>query len=193
MVAKLKVGNNEAVILIPAMEINGVPNLIGTTAVPYTAPTAAVINRYLNVLDNNDTNWGAGGNVTCALRDDMTLGGTDSDTDDDRTLCSTSASGAFTFYNFDAEFNIFRDANPTEATSVFNMARDLVQAPDVPYIIAHRIGYPHTTAAAVGQEWDFYYVWTDNPVPVYDDGGNQLVSQTFVPKNILNIGYELAA
>lgn len=194
MPAKLKTGANETVLLIPVIEIDAVPHLLGSTTIaPYTAPTSAILNKYIDILDNNDTGWGAGGNVTCALRDDMTLGMTDSDTDDDRSLCSTSATGAFTFFNFEAEFNIFRDASVTEATSVYNMAKDLIQAPDIPYIIAHRIGYSHTTDAAPGQEWDFYYVWTDNPVPVYSDGGNQLITQTFVSKNIINIGYELAA
>lgn len=184
---------HETVVLIPAIEVNGVPHLVGDTLVPLNLPTSAVINEWLTVTSNGSTGSGAGGNISCALRDDLTLGLTDSDSDSDRTICSVGQSEELTFYNFDAEFNIFRNENPTDATSQFVMASDLVRAPDIPYIIAHRIGYESDELAAEDQEWDFYYAWTDNPVDAYSDGGNLIRTQTMVPKNLVNIAHILTA
>jgi hypothetical protein len=191
IVDKLLPGN-ETVLLVPAVEVNGVPHLIGDTLVPIEAPTSAVLNEWIVVTVPSHANAGAGGNVSCAIRDDMNLGLTDSDTDSDRTICSVGQSEDPTFYNFDAELTGFVDAD-VDGDGVYNLFRDLTRAPDIPYVISHRIGYGQTVAAASGQEWDFYYAWTDNPVIGYGDGNNQTTTQNFVPKNIVNVGYELTA
>jgi hypothetical protein len=190
LISKLLPGH-ETVILVPATEVNGVPQLLGATMVPYTAPTSAILNKYIPITSNGVAGSGSGGNVSCALSDDLNLGLSDSDTSDERTICSTGQSQALTFYNFDAEFRIFRDIDTTDNTSEFNLAVDLTRAADIPYIIAHRIGYPQTALAAPGQEWDFYYAWTNNPVPDYADGENQAIAQTFISKSIVNVGYTL--
>jgi hypothetical protein len=190
---KLLVGDKTTLLLIPAIEIDSVPAMVGATLVDYAAPTVALLNRYIPIVSNSITNFGAGGNVTCAIQDDYTLGTTDPEVDDTRNVCSKGASGEIKRYNFEAEFNFFRDLSLTDNTSEFNMARDLTRAPDIPYFIAERIGYDHMAEAEVGQEWSFYYVHTDNPVPGYDDDGWQMVTQSFVPKGVLNANYEVTA
>jgi hypothetical protein len=184
---------NETVLLVPAYEVLGVPHLMGATLDPISAPKVATLNRWQAVVAPNSANAGAGGNISCAIRDDLSLGLTDSDTDSDRTICSVGQSEDLTFYNFDAELATFRHEDVNDKTGVFSLAKDLTRAADIPYIIVHRIGYPSTTPFAVGQEVDLYYALTDNPVPEYDDGSNQLVAQTMVPKNLVNIAYALAA
>ncbi len=191
MVDKLLPGN-ETVLLVPAVEVNGLPHLIGDTLVPIDAPTSAVLNIWQAVQKPSDAGSGAGGNVSCALKDDLNLALTDSDTDSDRTICSVGQSEEFTFYNFDAELTGFVDEDIV-GDGVYNLFRDLTRAPDVPYIIVHRIGFSAATAFAAGHEIDAYYAWTDNPVPNYSDGANQTITQTFVPKNLVNISYELVA
>lgn len=181
---------NECQILIPAVEIGGVPQLIGDTIVPLDAPTAAVINKWL--ANTNTATLANGGNISCAVKDDAKLEQTASDTDKDRSICSVGQAEAPTFYNFDAELNGFRDEDPS-AVGQFNLFENLTMAPDVPYIIATRIGLDSSAPAAAGQDWSFFYAWTDNPVPAYADGGNQLVGQKFVTKNQLNVLYTLAA
>jgi hypothetical protein len=191
---KLLVGDKDTILLIPAIEILGVPQMVGpTTLVDYATPTNAVINRYLSITSPGSANAGQGGNITCAVSEDFTLGATDPEIDDSRTVCSKGASGEIKRYNFEAELTIFRDLSLTDSTSVFNLARDLTRAPDIPYFIAHRVGYSSVTASAVGHEWDFYYVYTDNPVPVYEDDDWQQSTLTFVPKGILNVGYGVAS
>lgn len=189
MTDKLLPGN-EAIILIPALEIAGIPQLIGDTLVPINAPTSAVINKWLNNVSTSAL--ANGGNISCAVKDDAKLEQTASDTDKDRTICSVGQAENPTFYHFDAQLNGLRDLD-LAATGLFNLFRDLVSAPDIPYVIAHRIGYKSDVAAAAGQDWSFYYAWTDNPIPGYADGGNQSIGQTFVAKNLVNIRATLSA
>jgi hypothetical protein len=185
---------DETVLLIPATEVNGVPFAIGATGlVNYEDPTVALLNRYIPIVSPASANAGQGGNISCAIRNDMTLKLDDSATDGDKSLCSKGTFEELTFYNFSAELNGFDDIDPTDTTSEFNLFKDLTRAPDVPYLIAHRQGYDNDTLAAVGQKWDFYYAWTGNPLPVIGDGNNLLTKAKFIPKNIVNFGYRLAA
>lgn len=190
MTEKLLAGDKETILVIPATEINGVPQLIGDTLVPINAPTVAVLNKWLsNVSTSALAN---GGNISTAVKDDAKLEQIASDTDKDRVITSVGQSETPTFYHFDAQLHALRDLD-LAATGVFNLFRDLTFAPDVPYILAHRIGYKHDFPAAIGQDWSLYYAWTDNPVPGYADGGNQTTDETFVPKNLVNIRYTLTA
>jgi hypothetical protein len=190
MAQKLLVGDKDTVLLLPAFEINGVPQMAyptSPTPVPITAPTAALLNYYISATTPGSTGAHWGGNITCAVIDDWNLAMTDSATDDTRTLCSVGQSQDLTFYNYDAQMNFLRDLNPKDATSEFNLPLNLTIAPDVADVIAHRIGYGRTAAAAGGQEWHLYYVWTDHSVPAAADGSNQSIGQTFIPKGIVHL------
>lgn len=181
---------NETIVIIPAYEVNGIPQLIGDTLVPFNAPTVAVVEKWR--ANSNTATLAAGGNVSLAIKDDVKLEQIASDTDKDRTICSIGSSETPTLYNFDAQMNALMDADPT-AQGVFNLFRDLTFAPDIKYVIAQRVGYRQTVAAAVGQEWNFYYAWTDNPILAFKDGVNMAIGETFIPKNLINVRYTLAA
>lgn len=196
MAQKMLVGDKDTVLLIPAFEINGVPQMAyptSPTPIPLGAPTVALLNYYIDATTPADEGAHWGGNVTCAVIDDWNLASTDSATSDVRTLCSVGASNDLTFYNYDAVMNFLRDADPADPDSEFNLPMNLVDGVDVPYVIAHRIGYSRTDAAAVGQEWHFYYVWTDHAIPASGDGDYLAVGETFVSKGLLNFKYELGA
>lgn len=185
----------ETILLLPAIEINGVPWIVTPTGlVNYEAPTTAALNLFIPVVKPSDANAAQGGNISCAVLDDLNLGLTDSDTDDTKTVCSKGNSAELTFYNFDAELNAKRDKDIT-ADSLWNLFRDLTRAPDVPYFIAHRVRgqIDSGTAAAIGQEWDLYYVHTDVQVPGYSDNGAIQAQSAFIPKNVVNVRYRLAA
>ena len=163
------------------------------TAIPITAPTAALMNHFISAVTPDDTGAHWGGNITCSVIDDWNLAMTDSATDDTRTLCSVGQSQDLTFYNFDAVMNFLRDMNPQDAASEFNLPANLTSAPDLAYVVAHRIGYSRTASAAIGQEWHLYYVWTDHSIPAAADGSNQAIGQTFIPKGIVHLKVVLAA
>ena len=185
----------ETILLLPAIEVNGVPWIITPTGlVDYENPTAAALNVYLNITKPSDNYASQGGNISCAVLDDLNLGLTDSDTDDAKTVCSKGNTAALTFYNFDAELNAKRDED-IDADGLYNLFRDLTRAPDVQYFIAHRVRgeYNSTDAAAAGQEWDFYYVNTDIQVPGYGDNEHIQAQTSFIPKNVVNVRHTLTA
>jgi hypothetical protein len=194
MAQKLLVGDKDTVLLIPAFEINGVPQMAYPASpdpVPLDAPTIALLNAYIGVTTPAATNSHWGGNVTCAVVDDWNLAFSDSATSDIRTLCSVGQSQELTFYNYDAVMNFLRDINPADATSEFNLPSNLVSAPDVAYIIAHRVGYSRDVAAGAGQEWHFYYAWTDHAIPGSGDNEYQTLGETFIPKGLINFQFTL--
>lgn len=193
--AERLINETDTVLLIPAYEVTGVPNAITPTSlVPIDALTVAVLNRYAVVVNTAHANAGAGGNISCALVSDaFTLSLGDSEEDDEKSLCDPGNSVDLTDLNYDADFTGFRDATPGNADSVFEVWRKLSFAPDVPYIIVHRVGFASTVPFAVGQEIDAYYVHTDLPVDVHADGAKQKIQQTFVSKSEAAISYTIAA
>lgn len=185
----------ETILALPAIEINGVPWIITPTGlVDYENPTAAALNVYIPIVKPSDPYASQGGNISCAIQDDLTLGLTDSDTDDSKTICSKGNSADLTFYNFEIQLNAKRDED-IDADGLLNLFRDLTRAPDLPYIIAHRVRgeYNSTDLAAAGQEWDFYYVHSDVQVTGYGDNEHLQAQQTFVPKNVVNVRHILSA
>lgn len=185
----------ETILALPALVKDGEPHIVTTTGlVPASAPTSAALNQYISITTSTHAQGHAGGNISCAVLDDLNLGLTGSDTDDTKTVCSKGNTETPTLYNFDAELNILRDEDLV-ATGLYNFVRDLFAGPDVPYILAHRVrgGYDSTENAAAGQEWDFYYVETDNPVPTYGDGEFQTLSLGLIPRGWVHVRHTLGS
>lgn len=194
MAQKMLVGDTDTVIVIPATEVAGIPNgLYPTGLQPITTITSALLNYYLtaNTPAAAASKWG--GNITCAILADWKLEMKDSTVKVLKTLCSVGQAGELTFYNYEGVLNLLRDINPLDATSEFNVPANLFNGPDVPYIIGHRIGFSRTVAAAAGQEWNFYYFWTDINIPAFLDGEYQQIGETLIPKGVLNFKSVLAS
>ncbi|MGO2150800.1 MAG: hypothetical protein ACTH32_06320 [Microbacterium gubbeenense] len=183
----------ETILLVPAVEVGGVPQMVGPSGlVDYENPSIAALNHWQGITKPSDAGAAHGGNVSCAILDDLTLALDDSDTDDAKTICSKGNSSTLTFYNFSAGLNARRDAD-IDADGLFNLYYNLVRAADVPYFIVHRVrGQKDSTDAfAAGDEIDIYYVHTDVPVATFSDGEPIQVQQTFIPKNVVNIKHTL--
>lgn len=186
----------ETFLLVPAYEdAAGVPWIVTPTGlVDYENPTSAALNVYQAITKPSDTYSSQGGNISCAILDDLTLGITSSDTDSSKTICSKGNSEALTLINFEAQINIKRDSDPT-ADSLWNLAHNLTRAPDVPYFIVHRVrgAKDSSQTFASGDEVDLYYVHTDNQIPDYADNEPIKAGQTFIPKAIVNNKHTLAS
>lgn len=181
------INETDTVVAIPAHEVLGIPNaILPSGLIPFDALTAAAINRFAVVTNTAHANAGAGGNISCALvADAFTLAMTDSSEDDEKSLCDPGNSLDLTDFNFDSDMAGFRDEDPNNADSVFVVWKNLTFAPDVPYILVHRVGYASDVPFAIGQEIDVYYAHTDLPVNLHDDGAKQKIQQTFVPKSVV--------
>jgi hypothetical protein len=189
------INETDTIVRIPAHEILGVPfAVLPTGLVKYDELTTDDINYYAVVTSPDHTNAGAGGNITCAiLSDGLTLGFTDSEEDDEKTLCDPGNSVELTDLNFDDDLTGFRDADKTDATSVFNLWTRLTFAPDVPYLDVHRTDKASDQPFVIGDEIDVFYVWTDLPINVHADGGKQKVQSVAVSKSIALDAYVLSA
>lgn len=186
MPSKLKPGLAETVLAIPAAEINGAVYVLSPTAgaTLLTAITPAILNEYVGITTLG-TAGARGGNITCSIQDDMTLGLTGSETDDSRTLCTVGDSLSIKRLNFEASISYHRDASLTSTSSDFNLVHALFRAPDVFYVLAHRLGYPSTTNFATGHKVSYYYVATDVPMPMMDDDDYIGETQNFIPKGVV--------
>lgn len=186
MPAKLKPGVAETILAIPACEIDGEVYVLAPTAgaVPLSSITAALLNEYVNVTTLG-SNGARGGNITCAIYDDATIGLSGSETDDRRYVCTVGDKVSIKRLNFEASITYDRDASLTSTTSEANLLHALFRAPDVFYILAHRVGYPSTTAFANGQKVSYYYVATDYPMPVMADDDYIAETQNFISKGVV--------
>lgn len=185
----------ETILLVPCVEINGVPWIATPTGlVDYENPTAAAMNLYRAITKPSDPLASQGGNISCAVLDDLNLGLTGSDRGSSKTICSKGNTESLTFYNFNVELNAKRDKGIAD-DSLWNLYRDLTRAPDVPYILVHRVrGQKDSTEAfEIGDEIDLYYVHTDVQVPGFGDSSPIQVGQTMVPKNVVNLGHKITA
>lgn len=183
----------ETILLIPAVEIGGVPWLVTPTGlVDYEDPTPEALNYWLGITKPSDPGAAHGGNISCAIEDDLTLALTDSDTDDSKTVCSKGNSASLTFHNFTVELTAKRDID-IDGDGQLNLYRDLTRAPDVPYFVAHRVrGQKDSTDLFEdGDEVDLYYVHTDNPITEFSDNEAMRVQQAFIPRNVVNVKHTL--
>jgi len=189
---------NETVLAIPAfLNPAGVPQMVHATTgaiAPIDSPTKAILDSYISKTTPNAANPTLGGNLSGAIRDDMALGLTGSETSTSRTITSVGRNEALTFFNFQANLTVFLDADRAlSSASVYNLARISTRVQGLGYVLAHRLGRRNTDAAVVGEDWSYYYAETGQPVNGYGDGEEQTIALNFVPKNIVNIAAALGA
>lgn len=185
---------NRTVLAIPVIDGPTEPLLVsatGTTA-PFSAPTAAVLDSWRLVNKPSVTGGSHGGNISCAILDDMTLGTDASDTDDELTICSIGNEVTPTFYNVNASLTGLVDQDPA-ADGVFNLWKNLMKKADIRYVLADRIGFSPSTAFATGQDVSLFLVSTDNPIDLIEDRGSVKLQQNFSSSGIINQNYTIAA
>lgn len=186
---------NRQVLLVPVIDNNaGVPLLVGAdgTTCPMSAPTTAVLNSWVPITTTTPAAASNGGNISCALLDDLQAGTGESDTDDELTICSIGNESTPTFYSVEVVLTALRDRNKAD-TGVFNLATQLLNGSDVRYAVVDRIGSPSTANSVVGDIVSIYEVRTDSPVDVKEDRGNIKIQQSPTPTGNLNQNYALAA
>lgn len=102
----------------------------------------------------------AGTNISCAIVTGYTLGFTDSDTDDSKTICDEGNVQNRGFANYEANLAIYRDplgANPT----VFSTTRDIFKDGRVEGWLMVRHGFKSGKEYALGQNYSLFKVMSD--------------------------------
>lgn len=185
---------NRKVLVLPLVYIDGVPHVVGAdgSIAPMSAPTTAVLNSWVPIVTTTQAGSSNGGNISCALLDDLQLGTGESDTDDELTICSIGNESTPTFYSVEAVLTGLRDRSKAD-TGVFNLFLQLMNGSGVSYVLADIIGRRQDALTQVGDTVSLYAVVTDSPVDVKEDRGNLKLQQTPTPTGDLNQNYTLAA
>lgn len=170
---------NRTIMQVPLYELNDVLVIVsptGTTT-PFTNPSAAVLDAWRAVQTTTPQASSHGGNVSCAILDDVTLGLAESETDTELTICSVGNEAEPTFVNVEAQITGLRDKNKAD-TGVFNLFTQLNVGIDTRYGWVDRIGYPSNTAFAAGQIISIYDALNDVPLDIKEDRGNLKLQQS---------------
>jgi hypothetical protein len=190
---------HRTLLLVPIVDVNGVSYLLGGTQTasiiaPLSAPTAAVLNTWVGVNDNSLSISGVGGNISCAVLDNVDIGLSDSDTDDEQTVCSQADESDPTFYNVDASITFQRDESLT-ASNVRNLAWNLLKGKGVRYAIIDRAWgeYTSTDLFVAGQKIDIYEIDTDNLLNETEDQATIKGTQNSVPTGVVLVNGTVAA
>lgn len=162
----------------------------GTTT-PFFTPSAAVLDAWRQVATTSATGAAHGGNVSCAILDDVTLGTDESELDTELTICSIGNEADPTFANISAQLTGLRDKNKAD-TGVFNLFTQLNNAVDARYGWVDRIGFRSNAAFANGQLISIYDALNDVPLDIKEDRGNLKLQQNPVPTGNFLQNYTLA-
>lgn len=141
------------------------------------APTVAEIN--------------AGTNISCAIVTGFTLGATDSDTDDSKSICDDANVVTPTFDNYEANLSFFR-SDLVAVTAVYDTAFNLFKVDRVEGYLVVRHGKVSTAVAATGDIVSLYRVISDSPSDVEGDGGAPIqFTVPFLPQGVMTLNKTL--
>lgn len=135
-------------------------------------------------------------NISCAIVSGHTLNSTDSDTDGTTTICMGSNSETPTFYNYEGNLTLVREAEGAghDATSPEARSYEFFKYPDAAGYLVQRFGYKNNVAAAAGQEVSVFKFSSDNPQDVVpDDGGTIQLTVPFLPQGKMVLDVALVA
>lgn len=123
----------------------------------YIGPVISVADCYKPTLAELNTLV----NVSEAIKwDGFDFGLEASDQDEDRALTDAAGASSRGDDQFSGPIN-FYTPQPTDLSSVYRDARDLVSTPHTELVIAIRVGIPASEAWAEGQVFNIYHVITD--------------------------------
>lgn len=171
---------NEVKMLPPAITVLWVPGTEGIADV--NVPTALEL----------DFETGDAVNITCAItQSDFTLGFTERDTNDDKSLCDSSNVETPIYKNYEGTLTFFRDANADEVLSVYNIAYDLFRTPLQPgYLVVRVHDSKQATEPIVdGDHVQVFYFLSGDPMNVHNDGEPVKMTVNFYPQGQSSNGY----
>jgi hypothetical protein len=144
----------------------------------YLAPTAAQVT--------------AGTNISGAIVTGYTLGATDSDTDDSKTIIDEGNVVTPTFGNYEANISFFREGVGDTAT-IFTTAYNLFKSGRVEGWLVSRHGYKSTVAPAATQLVSIFRVYSDFAQDIEGEGGAPIqFTVPFKPQGQMAVNVALA-
>lgn len=152
-------------------------------------PKAAELNAQFSATDNPRN---LVFNVSCAILDGYSLGETDPDTDNTRTICDISEVENPTLAKYEGKFTALRDES-VDDQGVFNMIRDITMKPDITLFVVERIGKRPNKPFEVGDVFSIYRFQTDYPVDGYESNGFIKYEPNFLQNGAFVLNEKVAA
>jgi len=118
-------------------------------------------------------------NISQAVTRGYTLNPTDSDTDDTASIVDTGNVQTRLLDNYEGELTMFRDADETDTTSVYNVAFEYFKEPDQRFFVYRRLGKKSSVAVAAADTVEGFLFSNDRTRSV--DGGDNGPVQFTVP------------
>lgn len=157
----------EVKMLPPNIRVDWIPIPDGIENI--NAPTAEELN--------------AGENLTCAITSpDYTLGWTDRDTDDTKSLCADSNVQNPIYKNYEGNLTFFRDANIENNESVYNVAYELFKTPLQSGFLVERVGKRHDEPYVDGDEVSVFQFLSGDPRTLHEDGVPVRMQVMYLPQ-----------
>jgi hypothetical protein len=159
----------EVKLLPPNIKVVWVPALPPPGIEDINAPTAEELNEGID--------------ITCAITSaDYTLGWTERDTDDSKSLCDDSNVSNPVYKNYEGNLTFFRDADAENVESVYNIAYDLFRTPLQPGFLVERVGKPQDEPFVDGDDVSIFYFLSGDPRTVNEDGAPIRMQVMFYPQ-----------
>lgn len=141
------------------------------------APTIAEIN--------------AGTNLSAAVVTGFTIGATDQDTDDSKSIIDDANVQTPTFDNYEANVTFFR-SDLVAVTAAYNTAFNLFKVDRVEGYLVVRHGKVYSAVAATGDVVSLYRVISDAPQDIEGDGGAPVqFTVPFLPQGVMTLNKTL--
>ena len=141
--------------------------------------------------------------ISCAIAAGMTLGATDSDTDDSRSICDSGNAKTPTIANYEASLTFFREeiAKGQKAAgnkSVYDKAFQLFKRGTLDGLkegyLVQRIGFRQGTPVEAGMELSVFKVVPDNPKDEIGDGDKPIqFTVPFLPQGFMELNKAVTA
>lgn len=150
-----------------AGEVKMLPPNIRVDWIPVTAEEPGI--EDVNAPTAEELN--AGENITCAITSpDYTLGWTERDTDDTKSLCDDSNVMNPIYKNYEGNLTFFRDRDSTNALSAYNIAYELFKTPLQQGYLVERVGKPFDEPYVDGDEVSVFLFLSGDPRTLHEDG-----------------------
>lgn len=142
----------------------------------------------INAPTAEDLNSGT--NISCAIsQNDFTLGFTERDTNDEKSLCDDSNVQTPVYKNYEGALTAFRDANIENNESVYNQFYELFRTPLQNGYLVSRVGYPNGQEYEEGQDVQIFFFQSGDPVNVHNNGEPVKMTVNFFPQGRSTDGY----
>jgi len=129
-------------------------------------------------------------NITCAITQaDFTLGFTERDTNDEKSLCDDSNVATPIYKNYEATLTFFRDQNMETVESVYNIAYELFRTPLQRGYLVTRVGKLNDEPFVDGDHVQVFDFLSGDPVNVHNDGEPVKMTVNFFPQGSSSNGY----